>query len=142
GKDAPANQGRLQLRVPAAVKALKAGNGYQLVEHDPKTQTAWVGPADKRSPPKGPLVLEYDFALPRRDAGPHAFEVPLVVREKATGLDTKVRFWGAPGTLPLLVEAPPAEVAWKDAGTEVVAGDDRLPLRVYQSDRLGPPLKV
>lgn len=135
----------VEVRVPPAVRGLKVGG--ESVTPDPRTGLAVIVlPAGAAS--DGALVLEYGFPLPRRQpAGGKredrdtSFEVPLVWPAQVTQARTKVRLWTAPGTLAVLADDGPAELIWKDRGTEVVP-DRGLPARVLLADGLNLPLRV
>ncbi len=137
---------QVQLRVPAGARQLRVIGGDLPEAFDPardRTVTVTLSAAAASK-----LTLEYDFALPRGTPPPKngapaespPFEVPLLWPEQATRIDTKVRLWCDANMLPNLTDAQVAEVAWRDLGTEVVPGVDRLPRRVLSSPRLGVPL--
>src|SRR5262249_11550671 len=152
--DRPPDEGAQPLRLPAGAKNLTVAGGWEELSRLVGRDVIWVAPKPGASASE-PLVLEYDFLLPGRAAGaarkkergkrdadgdePRAFEVPLLWPEQATRAQTKVRLWSAAGTVPALVRPDPAELTWKDRGTEVVPGQG-LPARVLLADGLGLPL--
>jgi hypothetical protein len=141
------------LRVPARVRGLRILGGWDLLGENPGRNLVFVAPRPG-SPLTEPLVIQYGFGVPRREiggkrrergrregdeeeAGP--FEVPLVWPEAATRAQTKVRLWALAGIVPSLVRRDPAELTWKDRGTEIVPGRG-LPARVLTADGLNLPL--
>ncbi len=141
------------LRVPAGARGLKVSGGWEELGRNPALGQVFAAPGAAAGA-KAPLVVEYDFLLPRREGAGRKrergkresdeeegrpFEVPLVWPEAATRAQTKVRLWSAAGTAPALVRPDPAELTWKDRGTEVVHGRG-LPARVLLAEGLNPPL--
>src|SRR5262249_53153279 len=57
-------------------------------------------------------------------------------------VDTKVRVWSEPGTLPTPAGVGLAGEAWKDEGTEVVPGHDDLPALVLRGTGQNLPLSL
>jgi hypothetical protein len=149
--DRPPGEAAQPLRLPARARNLRVTSGGKLLPSQGR-EVVWVALRPEAAA-GAPLVLEYDFLLPGRDAArkkergprdaetdePRLFEVPLLWPEQATRAQTKVRLWSAAGTVPALVRPDPAELTWKDRGTEVVPGQG-LPARVLLADGLGLPL--
>jgi hypothetical protein len=138
---------QVRVLVPGGVYNLEVTGGGQLPEKFVPGRRTWsvllAGAAG--GPTK--VVLEYDFALPKADAakrpgGEPSFEVPLLWPEQATRVDTKVRLWCDGHVQAALAPEQLADVAWRDLGTEVVPGSDRLPRRVLSSPRLNVPLRL
>jgi hypothetical protein len=144
--DRPRGSALLRLHVPVEAKGLKVAGGGKLVALDRDKQVASIDTGEVAG--KGRVILEYDFALPTtapaeagigRAMAPQ-FRVPLIWPEQATNVDTKLRIWSQPGIEPLVSESSFAERAWKDLGTEVVAGQDSLPVKVLVNEGLDIPL--
>jgi hypothetical protein len=136
GKPAP-----IRLDVPAAIKAFKVIGDGKIVALDRDKNVAWVDLPDSQG--NGSLVVEYDFATPRpreNDPTPLTLNVPLAWLAQATHVDAKARLWSVPGLLPVLAPGAGEELAWKEIGTEAVAGKDNLPVRVLWNDVKRAPL--
>jgi len=139
----------LRLHVPEAVRGLIVSGGGKLQALDSDKQTAWIAMATDGTSQE-PLVVEYDLPLPARGAeepdrpapASRLFKVLLLWPESATRAETRVRFWGHPGTVPTLAEPDGIASPWRDQGTEVVAGRDSLPALVVAGDGLDLSLKV
>jgi hypothetical protein len=137
----------LRLRVPASVGGLKVVAGGKLQSQDPAQGRAWVAPSAEGAP-REPVVVEYDFPLPRgsqgepgRRAAPvRRFQVPLLWPEAATRADIRVRFWCDAGTMPALADGDLPR--WRDEGPEIVAGRDSLPALVVSGEGLDLPLTI
>ncbi len=85
------------------------------------------------------LVLHYTTILGFKGRPPSAgepFAVPLVVPERATGGDIKVRVWGLPGSLP----SPSGGPLWDEKNIEEVKDRSDLPVLVLQAPRVDAPL--
>jgi hypothetical protein len=149
--DRPRGATLLRLRVPAEAKGLKVTGGGKLAALDRDKHLASVDTEEVGG--KGRVTLEYDFALPppsalnTADGGQNGndqgqIRVPLIWPDQASSVDSKVRLWSLPGTQPVVAESSLAELTWKDAGTEVVAGQDALPVRVLMSEGQDVSLKL
>ncbi|MCI0457882.1 MAG: hypothetical protein L0Z62_13020 [Gemmataceae bacterium] len=140
----------IKLRVPAAAKGLEVSAPWKLLERNKELALVTLAPG---ATAKEPLILDYDFRLPRPDrdgkdrgkkeaeAEVPPVEVPLAWPLEATRARTKVRLWTVPGILPALADAGPDELTWKERGTEVVPGKG-LPARVLLGEGLNLPLLV
>ncbi len=93
---------------------------------------------------KGPVVLEYNIPLPRREGadGPstRTFTVPLIWPAAATRIDAKVRLWCEPGVVPAV--AQPSRNIWLNGGPEKVVGHDSVPALNVQASGLDLPLHL
>jgi hypothetical protein len=121
---------QFRLNIPPALK-----NRVRLTSKEAKLESDGTVLLAKSLEKERPLTLEYSFPLPL-DPGSQAdsrgaIDVPLVRVEEATRSETKIRIWCEPGIQPALVQGP-----WEDSPTEVVAGQDSLPILVLRS--LGP----
>jgi len=156
--DRPRGAALLRLRVPPEARSLKVSGGGKLVALDREKHLASVDVVAAHLPPgespganlaaptvagKSRVVLEYDFALPAPVEGKVAappIRVPLIWPEQATNVDTKLRLWTQPGIQPVVAETSLGDLTWKDAGTEVVPGQDSLPVRVLLGEGQYLPL--
>jgi hypothetical protein len=139
----------LRLAAPARITGLKLIRGGRRLGQEGATLVRL------EAVPGQPVILEYDFTLPPGRDDPRAgakepgqgrarsIRVPLLWPEQATHVETKVRVWAEPGTLPVLPESPnPAGEPWRDRGAEIVAGHDSLPALVLEGEGLNLPLRL
>jgi hypothetical protein len=141
---APASQ--LRLDIPPSLKN-RVGIEPKEARLQPDGTVLLAKPLEKDRT----LTLEYSFPLPpaaesllSEPVNPQAIavgraqtlaasrsrriEVPLVGVEGATRSETKIRVWSEPGIQPALVKGP-----WEERPTEVVAGQDSVPILVLRS---------
>jgi hypothetical protein len=126
--------GRVALRVPEALLRTLSIEGGALREPDapgaPVREVELRGVSGKDHT----LLLKYFLPLPRRTNG-DPLTVPLVVPEPAESIETKVRVWSEPETMPV-----PVGGAWSEVNIEEVKGIDRLPALVLRAPRADTPL--
>ncbi len=121
---------QFRLHIPPALK-----NRVRLGTKEAKLESDGTVLLAKSLEKERSLTLEYSFPVPlargsQPDSG-GAIDVPLVRVEQAARSETKIRIWSEPGIQPVLVQGP-----WEESPTEVVAGQDSLPILVLRS--LGP----
>jgi hypothetical protein len=140
----------LRLQIREGVEKLKVVQGGKLFPGDRSARRA------RALVTGGPLVLEYEFALPARagkdprqaDKATEAaqesrtFSVPLLWPEDATRANIKVRVWCEPGTLAVLPDLPLGSEPWKEQAIEIVRDRDSLPALVLLCESLGAPLTL
>jgi hypothetical protein len=133
----PASQ--LRLDIPPALK-----NRVRLASKDARLQEDGTVLLAKPLEKDRSLTLEYSFPL-LPPAGlelgtghsERAFEVPLVGVEGATRSESKIRIWSESGIQPALINGP-----WEERPTEVVAGQESVPILVLRNPSPNASLRL